>query len=277
MARLKPLDVDTLWKLERVGNVSLSPDGSTAVCAVTSYDMEENKGRTSLWLLPTDQCAPRRLTRCGEKDGQPAFSPKGDRIAFLAKREQEGGKDDESQLYVIDAAGGEAERKTHFVPGVVAFKWMPDGQRIVFVSWVWPKLKGVRAQERAARDRAYQVLEVCALAGKAGDLAGRLSGGQQKLLELARVLMIEPKMILLDEPAAGVNPALLETLIDRVQLLNRQGITFLLIEHNMDMVMRICNPVVVMAQGRVLAQGAPQAVREDPQVIDAYLGEVAHG
>jgi ABC-type branched-subunit amino acid transport system ATPase component len=121
------------------------------------------------------------------------------------------------------------------------------------------------------------VLEVCALAGKAGDLAGRLSGGQQKLLELARVLMIEPKMILLDEPAAGVNPALLETLIDRVQLLNRQGITFLLIEHNMDMVMRICNPVVVMAQGRVLAQGDPQAVREDPQVVDAYLGEVTHG
>lgn len=135
----------------------------------------------------------------------------------------------------------------------------------------------VRAQERAARDRAHQVLEVCALAGKAGDLAGQLSGGQQKLLELARVLMIEPKMILLDEPAAGVNPALLETLIDRVQLLNRQGITFLLIEHNMDMVMRICNPVIVMAQGRVLAQGEPQAVREDPQVIDAYLGEVAHG
>jgi ABC-type branched-subunit amino acid transport system ATPase component len=134
----------------------------------------------------------------------------------------------------------------------------------------------VRAQERAALERAHQVLEVCALAGKAADLAGQLSGGQQKLLELARVLMIEPKMILLDEPAAGVNPALLETLIDRVQWLNRQGITFLLIEHNMDMVMRICNPVIVMAQGRVLAQGDPQRVREDPQVVDAYLGEVVH-
>jgi branched-chain amino acid transport system ATP-binding protein len=140
----------------------------------------------------------------------------------------------------------------------------------------WFRPGRVRAQERAALDRAHQVLEVCALAGKAGDLAGQLSGGQQKLLELARVLMIEPKMILLDEPAAGVNPALLETLIDRVQWLNRQGITFLLIEHNMDMVMRICNPVIVMAQGRVLAQGEPSRVREDPQVVDAYLGEVVH-
>jgi branched-chain amino acid transport system ATP-binding protein len=140
----------------------------------------------------------------------------------------------------------------------------------------WFRPGRVRAQERAALERAHQVLEVCALAGKAADLAGQLSGGQQKLLELARVLMIEPKMILLDEPAAGVNPALLETLIDRVQWLNRQGITFLLIEHNMDMVMRICNPVIVMAQGRVLAQGDPQRVREDPQVVDAYLGEVVH-
>jgi ABC-type branched-subunit amino acid transport system ATPase component len=141
----------------------------------------------------------------------------------------------------------------------------------------WFRPARVRAQERAARERAQQVLEVCALAGKASDLAGQLSGGQQKLLELARVLMIDPKLILLDEPAAGVNPALLETLIDRVQFLNRQGITFLLIEHNMDMVMRLCDPVVVMAQGRVLAQGDPQAVRENPAVIDAYLGEVTHG
>lgn len=140
----------------------------------------------------------------------------------------------------------------------------------------WLQPARVREQERASRERAQQVLEVCALAGKAADLAGQLSGGQQKLLELARVLMIEPKMILLDEPAAGVNPALLETLIDRVQWLHRQGITFLLIEHNMDMVMRLCDPVIVMAQGRVLAQGDPQSVRDDPQVIDAYLGEVTH-
>lgn len=151
MARPAVLDVDTLWTLERVGSVSLSPDGSVAVCSVTAHDMQENKGRTSLWLLPTSACAPRRLTRCGEKDANPAWSPQGDRVAFLAKREQEGAKDDESQLYVIDAAGGEAERVSDFGPGVVGFRWMPDGRRIVFVSWVWPKLKGSAAQNREAK------------------------------------------------------------------------------------------------------------------------------
>jgi ABC-type branched-subunit amino acid transport system ATPase component len=138
----------------------------------------------------------------------------------------------------------------------------------------WFRPGTVRRQERIQRERAAEVLDICALASKASELAGALSGGQQKLLELARVLMIDPKMILLDEPAAGVNPALLETLIDRVRFLNQRGITFLLIEHNMDMVMRLCDPVIVMAQGRVLVQGKPAHVREDPQVIDAYLGEV---
>ena len=144
----KPLDIDTLWKLERVGSISVSPDGRAAVCAVTSYSMEESKGVTSLWLLPTDSCQPRRLTRCGEKDGRPAWSPKGDRIAFVAKREQEGKKDGQGQLYVIDTRGGEAERKTRFAPGVEDFKWMPDGRRIVFVSWVWPEARGIQEQER---------------------------------------------------------------------------------------------------------------------------------
>ena len=108
---------------------------------------------------------------------------------------------------------------------------------------------------------------------KANLIAGQLSGGQQKLLELARVLMTDPKMILLDEPAAGVNPNLLDILMDRVQLLNARGISFLLIEHNMELVMRVCSRVVVMAQGRVLAQGTPEQIQQDPRVLDAYLGE----
>ena len=144
----KPIDVDTLWRLERIGAVSLSPDAATAVCAVTSYSMDENKGRTSLWLLPTGSTSPRRLTSAGDKDGAPAWSPQGDRIAFLAKREQGGRKDSEAQLYVIAAAGGEAERKSDFAPGIDDFKWMPDGRRIVFVSWVWPDAKGSRAQAK---------------------------------------------------------------------------------------------------------------------------------
>jgi len=149
----KPLDVDTLWRLERIGATALSPDGRTAVCAVSTPSMEDNKSRTSLWLLPTDACAPRRLTSAGDKDGNPAWSPRGDRIAFLAKREQGGRKDAEAQLYVISAAGGEAERKSDFAPGIDDFKWMPDGRRIVFVSWVWPDARGSRAQ--AKRHKAF--------------------------------------------------------------------------------------------------------------------------
>lgn len=150
--RRKPLDSETLWELERAGSVSLSPDGNSAVCAVTAYSMDENKGRTSLWLLPTGSCAPRRLTTAGEKDGQPAWSPDGGRIAFLSRREQEGSKDSQRQLYVINAAGGEAERKSDFGPGIEDFKWMPDGRRVVFVSWVWPDVKGARAQSRRHKE-----------------------------------------------------------------------------------------------------------------------------
>ena len=148
----KPLDVETLWSLERVGALALSPDGQSAVCSVTSYSMEENKGRTSLWLLPTDSTSPRKLTSAGEKDGNPAWSPTGDRIAFLARREQGGRKDTEAQLYVIPAAGGEAERKSQFAPGIDDFKWMPDGRCIVFASWVWPEVKGARGQEKRHKE-----------------------------------------------------------------------------------------------------------------------------
>ncbi len=132
----------------------------------------------------------------------------------------------------------------------------------------------VAQQERAIRERALSVLDTCALAAKAGDLAGALSGGQHKLLELARVLMIQPKLILLDEPAAGVNPHLLETLIERIQALHRSGIALLVIEHHMDLVMRLCEPIVVMVGGQVICQGDARTVRRDPRVLDAYLGEI---
>ena len=138
----------------------------------------------------------------------------------------------------------------------------------------WVRGAVVKRQERAARERAMEMLSLCALADKAGELAGRLSGGQQKLLELARVLMIDPRLILLDEPAAGVNPALLETLVDRIVMLNRQGISFLVIEHNMDLVMSVCDPIVVMAQGKVIYRGDAAGVRRDQGVVDAYLGDM---
>ena len=137
----------------------------------------------------------------------------------------------------------------------------------------WWSAARVAHEEQANRARAHDVLGFCGLGGKLGDLAGTLSGGQQKLLELARVLMIEPRLILLDEPAAGVNPTLIETLIDRIVALKEKGVTFLIIEHNMDVVMRLCRPVIVMAQGRILAAGDPDAIRRDPAVLSAYLGD----
>ena len=139
----------------------------------------------------------------------------------------------------------------------------------------WIGAGRVRAEEKRARDRAIEVLGFCGLGQKLNEMAGNLSGGQQKLLELARVLMIEPKMILLDEPAAGVNPTLMETLIEKILALHARGITFLIIEHNMDMVMSICQPIIVMAQGKVIFQGEAAGVRADQRVVDAYLGDVA--
>jgi neutral amino acid transport system ATP-binding protein len=100
-----------------------------------------------------------------------------------------------------------------------------------------------------------------------------LSYGQKKLLEFASVLMSDPRMIMLDEPAGGVNPTLLESIIDRILLLNKKGITFLIVEHNMELVMKISNPVICMAYGTVLAQGSPKEIQEDKRVLEAYLGE----
>ena len=138
----------------------------------------------------------------------------------------------------------------------------------------WLGAGRVRYQERLARERALEILELCDLADRAGELAGRLSGGQQKLLELARVLVAEPRLILLDEPAAGVNPVLLDTLVDRIVRLNRRGITFLLIEHNIDLVLSVCRPILVMAQGKLIYRGDAAGVRADRRVLDAYLGDV---
>jgi branched-chain amino acid transport system ATP-binding protein len=139
----------------------------------------------------------------------------------------------------------------------------------------WFRRGRIRVEESVHREKAREVVDFVGLSHLAGEPAGVLSGGQQKLLELARVLMVDPSIILLDEPAAGVNPVLLEALVGRIQALHRRGVTFLLIEHNMDLVMRLCDPVVVMAQGRIVVEGSPQAVRADARVIDAYLGEAA--
>ncbi|WP_026872705.1 ABC transporter ATP-binding protein [Inquilinus limosus] len=133
----------------------------------------------------------------------------------------------------------------------------------------------VAAEERAAVEKARALLDFVTLSHLQHEPARVLSGGQRKLLELARVLMADPQAILLDEPAAGVAPALLDLIIDRILELNRQGRSILLIEHNMEMVARLCGRVVVMASGRYLTEGAPDEIARNPAVVDAYLGGVA--
>ena len=127
--------------------------------------------------------------------------------------------------------------------------------------------------QRSARERALETLDVFGLADKADDYAGTLSGGQRKLLELARSLMLEPRILLLDEPLAGVNPTLGRVLLEHIEALRAErGLTILLVEHDMEVVMRHSDVVVVMAEGRVIVTGAPEVIRRDPRVIEAYLG-----
>jgi branched-chain amino acid transport system ATP-binding protein len=130
----------------------------------------------------------------------------------------------------------------------------------------------IEREERRNTDKAMALLDFVTLAKLASAPTRELSGGQRKLLELARVLMADPEIVLLDEPAAGVNPALIEVIIERIAEINRRGVTFLIIEHNMGLVARLCGEVFVLAQGRLIAQGAPGEVVRDAAVIEAYLG-----
>ena len=123
------------------------------------------------------------------------------------------------------------------------------------------------------RERALELLDFVGLADKRDTRAGDLSFGQQKLLELAMALMNDPEMLLLDEPTAGINPTLIDRLVDRLKTVNRErGLTLLIIEHNMPVIMGLAAHIYCLAHGRLLAEGPPQAVRSDARVIDAYLG-----
>lgn len=139
----------------------------------------------------------------------------------------------------------------------------------LFSALAVPRL--VAAQERANAARARDLLDFVSLSHLENQPAAVLSGGQRKLLELARVLMAEPRVILLDEPAAGVNPALLDLIIDRIIAINKLGIAVLLIEHNMEMIARLCPRVIVMAAGKALAEGPPAEVTKRADVIEVYL------
>jgi branched-chain amino acid transport system ATP-binding protein len=131
---------------------------------------------------------------------------------------------------------------------------------------------GVQDEEEEVFERAWEMLEFFDIDHLALEEAGALSGGQRKLLELARALMLDPEVLLLDEPFAGVNPSLERDLLDRLEDLRDRGRTFLLVEHDMDLIMEHCERVIVMHQGRTLVTGTPEEVRSEERVIEAYLG-----
>lgn len=137
---------------------------------------------------------------------------------------------------------------------------------VSLIPWLW------RAQDNAIETRAIDLLTRFQLDSKQHDYAASLSGGQRKLLEMARALMSEPTLIMLDEPMAGVNPALTQSLLEHILNLKKDGMTVLFVEHDMQMVRHIADWVVVMAEGRVVAEGPPDIVMKNTAVIDAYLG-----
>ena len=144
------------------------------------------------------------------------------------------------------------------------------GELVIASLFAWGRVK---RQERILRKKAEEVLDFVSLSRLKYELAGNLSGGQKKLLELARTMMTNPRIVLLDEPGAGVNRTLLQKIGADIKRLNDElGYTFCIIEHDMDLVTRLCNPVVVMAQGSVLAEGTMEELRRDERVREAYLG-----
>jgi len=131
----------------------------------------------------------------------------------------------------------------------------------------------LRRSEEKVIERSLDLLHFVNLFDKREDLAGSLSYGQQKLLDLAIALLKEPELLLLDEPTAGVNPTLINDIVDRILQINRQGTTILLIEHNMDVIMNISQRIYVLSFGEKIAEGKPEAVREDPNVLEVYFGK----
>ncbi|MFQ5953831.1 MAG: ABC transporter ATP-binding protein [Kiloniellales bacterium] len=150
---------------------------------------------------------------------------------------------------------------------------VPGGQsgESLFSAWLrWGK---VRREERELRRKAVEIIDFLQLSEVKNELAGNLSGGQKKLLELGRAMMSDARVVLLDEPGAGVNPTLLAKLTDNILRLNEEfGYTFCVIEHDMDMIAKLCDPIIVMVQGQVLAAGSMDEIRRNEAVVEAYLG-----
>ncbi len=154
---------------------------------------------------------------------------------------------------------------------------VPAGQSGERIANAWLRWGKVRAEEARIRDRAEEVLAQLRIDHVKFELAGNLSGGQKKLVELARTMMWQPKVVLLDEIGAGVNRTLLAEIAGEIERLNRDhGYTFFVIEHDMDLIARLCSPVIVMAEGKVLTEGSMADIRRNTEVIEAYLGGGRH-
>ena len=150
---------------------------------------------------------------------------------------------------------------------------VPPAQSGESLFHAWFRPGRAREDERRVRARAEEVLEMLRLAHLRHELAGRLSGGQKKLLEIGRTMMVDPRVVILDEPGAGVNRTLLGEIATVIETLNRErGYTFFIIEHDMDLIARLCHPVICMAQGQVLAQGSMAEIRGNEAVLEAYFG-----
>ena len=150
---------------------------------------------------------------------------------------------------------------------------VPGGQTGESLWNTWFHRKRIAQEEAELKERALDVLKFLTIDHLAEEKAGNLSGGQKKLLELGRTMMVDAKVVFLDEVGAGVNRTLLNTIADAIVRLNRErGYTFCIIEHDMDFISRLCDPVIVMAEGRVLAQGTAEEIKRNEQVIEAYLG-----
>lgn len=137
----------------------------------------------------------------------------------------------------------------------------------------WFRIPSVKHEERKIREKALDVLDFLEIGQLKDEYGGNLSGGQKKLLEFGRTMMTGPEMILLDEPGAGVNPTLMKKINGYIESLREnQGMTFFLIEHDMDLVMKLCDPIIVMSEGKKLAEGSAQEIKRNQKVLDAYLG-----
>ena len=145
-----------------------------------------------------------------------------------------------------------------------------SGERLIDI-WIRPSK--IKLEEEKIAEKANNVMDFLQLSALANEFAGNLSGGQKKLLELGRTMMVEPKIVFLDEVGAGVNRTLLSTIGDAILRLNRDlGYTFCMIEHDMEFISKLCDPVIVMAEGAVLAEGSANEIKKNNSVIEAYLG-----